>query len=371
MAALQFVEIPDYAALLFRKTYRDLSLPGALMDRAHDWLAPTAAHWNETDKRWTFPSGATMTFGYLDAENDKYRYQGAEAQFVGFDELTQLKESQYLYLFSRNRRVRDSDVPLLMRSTSNPGGVGHDWVKARFIEPHEDGERVFVPARLADNPYLDSEQYLESLDQLDAVTRAQLLEGNWDVLPDGEMFKREWFADLLTERPAFLTSWVRYWDKAATAGGGDWTAGVLIGKAGAMFYVLDAVRGQWSPAARAAVIRQTTALDAQLCPRYSVWVEQEPGSGGKESALATITDLAGYDVHAEPVTGSKVVRAQPFAAQCEAGNVKLIAGAWNAAYLNELCAFPAGPHDDQVDASAGAFAKLAAVQHKSGAVKYA
>lgn len=371
MAALRYVDVPGYAALILRRTYQDLALPGAIMDRAHEWLGPTAAHWHETDHRWTFPSGSTLTFGYLQTETDKHRYQSAEFQFVSFDELTQFRESQYLYLFSRLRRLEGSRIPLRMRSASNPGGVGHDWVKARFVAQQNTDDRLFVPAKLADNPYLDSGEYLHSLEQLDAVTRAQLLEGNWDVLPDGELFKREWFADLLTERPGFLTSWVRYWDKAGTEGGGDWTAGVLIGRAGATFYVLDVVRGQWSPAQRATVIRQTAALDAAVCPRYSVWVEQEPGSGGKESALATITDLAGYDVHAEPVTGSKVVRAQPFAAQCEAGNVRLIAGGWNAAYLNELCAFPAGPHDDQVDASSGAFAKLAAVQHKSGAVKYA
>ena len=90
----------------------------------------------------------------------------------------------------------------------------------------------------------------------------------------------------------------------------------------------------------------------------AVWVEQEPGSGGKESAEASIRNLAGYIVHSDRVTGDKVSRAQPFAAQCEAGNVRLLRGAWNQAYLEELCAFPLGSYADQVDASAGAFNKL-------------
>lgn len=371
MAALQYVHVPDYAALLFRRTYQDLALPGAIMDRAADWLRPTAARWSETDHRWTFPSGATVTFGYLQSEVDKYRYQGAEATFIGFDEVTQFKESQYLYLFSRLRRLAGSEVPLRMRSASNPGGVGHDWVKQRFVAEHDDADRVFVPARIADNPYLDSAEYLSSLDQLDAVTRAQLLEGDWDVLAEGNLFKREHFGAPLAERPAFLTNWVRYWDKAGTDGGGDWSAGVLMGRAGSTYYVVDVVRGQWSPGDRNAVMKQTAALDAEVCPRYAIWTEQEPGSGGKESALNTISDLAGYDVHAETVTGSKVVRANPLVAQSEVGNVKLIAGAWNAAYLDELCAFPNGPHDDQVDASSGAFNKLATATHKSGSVRYA
>ena len=371
MAALQHADTPGYAAIIFRKTYRDLSLPGAIMDRANEWLRGTAARWNDIDKRWTFPSGATLTFGYLDSDNDRYRYQSAEFQMIAFDEVTQMKEAQYLYLFSRLRRLEGSEIPLRMRAASNPGGVGHEWVKARFIDPHDEPDRVFIPARLSDNPYLDATEYLHSLDQLDAVTRAQLLEGNWDVLPEGDRFKREWFGSALPEHPAFLTSWVRYWDKASTDSAGDYTAGVLMGRGGGLFYVLDVVRGQWSPAQRKSVMKQVTQADAALCPRYAIWQEQEGGSGGKESALATIEDLAGYDVHAETVTGSKVVRANPFAAQCEVGNVKLIAGPWNADYLNELCAFPEGPHDDQVDASSGAFAKLATVRHEVGNVRYA
>ncbi len=359
MAALQYVDVPGYAAIIFRRTYTDLALPGAVMARADEWLRGTPARWHGTEHTWQFPSGATLTFGYLATENDRYRYQSAEFQAIFFDELTQFTEAQYTYLFSRLRRLEGSRVPLRMRAASNPGGVGHDWVKARFVIEHEDADRLFVPAKLSDNPYLDQGQYVESLAQLDAVTRAQLLEGNWDVLPQGDRFRREWFADPLSERPAFLTHWVRYWDKAGTEGAGDWSAGVLIGRAGATFYVLDVVRGQWSAAQRNAVIRQTTAADAAVCPRYAVWVEQEPGSGGKESAEKTIAELAGYDVHAERVTGTKVVRANPFAAQCEAGNVRLVAGAWNSAYVSELCAFPDGPHDDQVDGSSGAFNKLA------------
>src|SRR5260370_40490935 len=86
MAALQYVDVPSYSALLLRRTYADLALPGAILDRAHSWLNGTGATWNDRDKRWTFPSGATLTFGYLDAEKDKYRYASAEFQYIGFDE---------------------------------------------------------------------------------------------------------------------------------------------------------------------------------------------------------------------------------------------------------------------------------------------
>lgn len=358
MAALKYVDVPGYAAILFRRTFADLSLPGALMDRAREWLSGTAARWNEQEHTWHFPSGASITFGYLETENHKYRYQSAEFQAVFFDELTQFTETQYTYLFSRLRRLAGSDVPLRMRAASNPGGVGHEWVRTRFIDAQEPG-RVFVSAKLADNPYLDQEEYRASLMNLDPVTREQLLAGNWMVLPEGAMFRRE-HAKIVDAAPVNVEQWIRYWDKAGTEGGsGARTAGVLLGRAGSTFVVGDAITGRWSALQRRQIMRQVTEADGHERARYSVWHEQEPGSGGKESAESTTADLAGFDVHSETVSGSKVERAQPFAAQWEAGNVVLLRGAWNHDYLDELCSFPLGALKDQVDASSGAFNKLA------------
>lgn len=209
MAALEYVDVKGYAAVLLRRTYADLSKPGALMDRAHQWLRGTSAKWNEQKKQWTFPSGATLTFGYLENENDKYQYQGAEYQFIGFDELTQFTESAYTYLFSRLRRLATSDIPLRMRSASNPGGLGARWVHRRFVPegfaPHDaesnevfwkegidiDGDptrRAFVPARLDDNPYIDRKAYAASLQELDEVTREQLLKGDWRIVDRGDIY---------------------------------------------------------------------------------------------------------------------------------------------------------------------------------------
>jgi hypothetical protein len=193
MAALQFVDVPNYASLIFRKTYSDLVLPGALMDRAKEWLAKTPAHWSEQEKTWRFPSGATLTFGYLDNDGDVYRYQSSEFQFIGFDELTQFKEFSYRYMFSRLRRLANSIVPLRVRAASNPGNIGHDWVKQRFITEGLLKQRPFIPATLDDNPFLDREQYVKSLDNLDPLTRQQLLKGDWSARSSGGKFKREWF----------------------------------------------------------------------------------------------------------------------------------------------------------------------------------
>lgn len=178
MAALQYVDVPGYSAIVFRRTFTDLALPGAIMSRSHEWLANTEARWNEQKKIWTFPSGATIAFGYLDKPRDEYRYQGAEFQTVCFDELTQFDLAPYLYLFSRLRRLRESPVPIRMLSASNPGGIGHHWVAERFMKaPGPD--RVFIPSRLSDNPHLDAESYEQSLLNLPDLLRRQLLDGDW------------------------------------------------------------------------------------------------------------------------------------------------------------------------------------------------
>jgi predicted phage terminase large subunit-like protein len=185
-------------------------------------------------------------------------------------------------------------------------------------------------------------------------------------LPEGGgLFKREWFK-IVDAAPANAKR-VRYWDKAGTAGDGDFSAGVKMAAApDGQFYVEDVLRGQWSSLKRNRVMRQTAELDGK---EVVVWVEQEPGSGGKESAEASIINLVGFNIHAETVTGNKSVRAGPLAAQAEADNVKLVRGAWNAPYLDELCVFPNGNNDDQVDGSSGAFNKLALTSPRVAAAK--
>lgn len=171
---------------------------------------------------------------------------------------------------------------------------------------------------------------------------------------EGSLFKRHWFK-FVDALPVGAVK-IRYWDKAGTSGAGDFTAGVLLARHEGHYYVAEVTRGQWSALERDQVMRRTAERDGALT---ETWLEQEPGSGGKDSAEASIRQLTGFNVHAETVTGDKVTRSLPFAAQCEAGNVSLVRGPWNAAYLDELCAFPHGANDDQVDGSSGAFNRLA------------
>ena len=359
MAALQYVDVPGYSALLLRRTYADLALPEALMDRAEEWLSGTDAKWDGKNKTWRFPSGATLTFGYLEHEKDKFRYQSSAFQFIGFDELTQFSETQYRYLFSRLRRLSGVDVPVRMRAASNPGGVGHEWVKRRFLVEGRTYGRVFVPARLADNPYLDGQAYRASLMELDPITRRQLLDGDWTARQSGGLFRREWF-EIVEVAPAELRK-VRYWDMAASEAkegrDPDWTVGVLMGVSpDGHYYVLDVRRIRGTPAQVTRLIRQTAQLDGV---GVAIWMEQEPGSSGVHTIdYYRRQVLPGYTFRGDRVTGSKSERAAPLSSQAEAGNIKLLAGAWNGAFLDELEAFPLGAHDDQVDATAGAFQTL-------------
>jgi predicted phage terminase large subunit-like protein len=125
------------------------------------------------------------------------------------------------------------------------------------------------------------------------------------------------------------------------------------------FVVGDVRRGRWSALERERIIKQTADTDRSTYGwGVTIWVEQEPGSGGKESAEATVRMLAGHRVHADKVTGSKEVRAQPYAAQVQAGNVALAGGTWNRDFIDEHETFPTGKYKDQVDATSGAFNKI-------------
>ena len=184
MAALQYVHVPGYSAILFRRTYQDLSLPDALIPRSHEWFSGTDARWDRETHTWIFPSGAKIAFGYCDSLGDEYRYQGAAFQFIGWDELTQFEEAVYIYLFSRLRTVQGVNVPLRVRGATNPGGIGHRWVKRRFIDPEtKEAAAIYVPAKVSDNPHL-RDDYAESLAYLDATLRERYLNGDWSVVED-------------------------------------------------------------------------------------------------------------------------------------------------------------------------------------------
>ena len=243
--ALQYVDIPGYSAILFRRKRSDHELPNCLIPRLQGWLAP---HIEEKTVKFNNyklifktlnPDGsigkpATLTFGYCFNVNTSTQYQGAEFQYVGWDEVCQIKAKDYLYLLSRLRKCvcpihkkkpvekrlpsgnieikqvanyvkgcplcdRAKIVPLKCRAAGNPGDISHQFIKDRFQIKRDpktnlfrgfDVERPFIPAYLWDNPYLD-ESYEDNLKQLDEVTRKQLMEGDWNSSPDSRYKKHK------------------------------------------------------------------------------------------------------------------------------------------------------------------------------------
>lgn len=190
--ALQYVHLPQYSALVLRRTYPELSKPGSIMHRALAWLG--REYWNDRDKRFTFPRGAILQFGYCNGEGDLAQYKSAQFHRVYIDEVTEWPEGWFVYLFSRIRRTLGDTIPLAMRSGTNPNGIGAEWVRRRYgipegaivAEPIENRaeDRIFLPARADDNPFLDLAAYEKSLAKLSPSTYRQLRYGQW--VRDGE-----------------------------------------------------------------------------------------------------------------------------------------------------------------------------------------
>lgn len=361
MAALQYVDIPGYNAVLFRDTFQNLIKPSGLISRAHEWLQNTDARWNGDEKKYTFPSGATLNFSYLDGPLDHFNHQSAEYQFVGIDEMVQIRENQALYLFSRLRRLKTMQhVPIRFRGASNPPAKEQiatgAWVKRRYIDPDNryDSQtkeyRVFIPARIVDNPYVDAEDYIKSLYNLDPVTRKQLMDGDWEVKMTGHLFNPDWF-EIITvkELPEFVKI-VRGWDFAGSENvDSKYTSGFKMGVTNDNIYViLDINRFRGTPGVVENELYYTACRDGK---HVIIDLPQDPGQAGKYQIHVLRKRLDGFMVKSSPESGSKIERAGPFSSQAEAGNVKMLKGKWNDDFLEEALLFPDGEFTDQVDSA--------------------
>jgi len=382
MAALAYVDVPGYSALILRRTFNDLNEPGALMDRARKWLHGTDARPVRGGREWVFPSGARLVFGHVQYHREaEEQFSGAEFQFIGIDELTRgWEERTYSFLLSRIRRPSElnawrmaaapdgttlADVPLRMRAATNPGGSGHQWVKRRFIDADKKATRVFVPSKLTDNPHIEQEAYTHSLNQLSPVDRQRLLEGDWDVVESGAVFSRDTF-QIVDQRPSDKgIRWARCWDLAATDADAkdmpDWTAGALVGmdRKNGVWYLADMVRVQLGPEKIENLIANTARIDGR---KVAIVIEQDPGSAGKIVVdHYTRHVLQGFEVHGQRPTGAKAERARPWAAAANSGNLHVVSdpnspAPWLDPFFREVELFPTPmANDDQVDSVSGAF----------------
>ena len=358
MGSLRFLEEPSYRALLLRRTFPELQR--SLIDRSRLWFTRAGGTYREDKHVWTFPSGAMVEFGHLEYAHSVHAYQSAEYQYIGFDELTSFLKSQYVYMLSRARS--SAGIPVRIRSASNPGGVGHDWVMKRWAPWLDktavkqaragevlhyvnagDGEhwcekdtpgalsRVFIPGRVTDNPHLikNDPGYIDRLNGLDRVTRAQLLDGDWQARIEGALWNHELIEkhritddDYAKIRPIRLVVAV---DPSGSAKRTADIAGISVDAIGECpcgspgvqphGFVLKDLSGRYSP--RDMGERAISAYHHHRADRLVA----EDNFGGKiiEDLVQLIDDRVAYKaVHA---SRGKIIRAEPIAALYEQGRI--------------------------------------------------
>lgn len=199
-ALLYALECPKSSQIIFRSTFADLEK--SLIRKSRDLYPTSIATYNDSKHTWKFKNGSIIDFGYIQYEKDVYQYQSAEYDVIRFDELTHFTEFEYLYMISRCRGA--NPYPKHVKSSTNPGGIGHTWVKKRFIdigEPNkvhecklsEDNDtlstRIFIPSLVQDNKFMLEYDpgYVDRLDALPEKEREALKYGNWDIF-DGVFF---------------------------------------------------------------------------------------------------------------------------------------------------------------------------------------
>ena len=193
----RFHENPKFKGLFLRRTFPELK--NEIIPRSYGFFKKLGGSYNKTDKIWEFPSGALFFFGHCEDEQDVHNYDSMQPNYVAFDELTSFTEWIYLYItLQRVRSNKLANLPMIVRSASNPGNIGHAWVRKRFIDPAPLGgsiilsptgiKRIFIPATLADNPYI-SDEYRKSLESIpDRAERDAKLYGKWDAY-EGQVFE--------------------------------------------------------------------------------------------------------------------------------------------------------------------------------------
>lgn len=404
------LDVPGFGAVIFRRTYPDITAEGGLWDESQDWYRDLGGTARENPLEWRFPSGAKVTFAHMQHSKDRHRWKGAQIPAIYWDQLEEFEASQFWYLLSRNRSL--CGVRPYVRATVNPpeddehwlyelvgpwvddrhplypqepGAVLHftrsaagdlEWVGADYIDEatgQPAQSLAFIPATIYDNPTLlaGNPEYLTRLRSLLFEDQERLLHGNWRVPKRGTLIA-EHHIPIVDAAPADLDVVGRSWDLAGTAPAKgkrpDRTAGALVGMKDGVWYVLDMRLAQLEPDGVDALMDQTAALDGYRVP---VLLQQDPGEAGKRAVQAHARRLVGHDVRFRSPTGDKVQRARPLVAAARAGNLRLVRGEWNRALINEAVAFPSGTYDDQVDAVSWAMLMLAFPDAAPPAIGYA
>lgn len=405
-ARLEFIKHAGYRGIIFRRTTRQVTNPGGLWDSSKELYYLLSAEPRENTLDWTFPKGSKIQFAHLEHQKNIYNYQGAQVDFLGFDELTHFSETMFLYLLSRNRSP--SGLRCRVLCTMNPDGDSWvaDWVDW-YIDP-ETGLpltnrsgiiRYFVRmeevtywadsrdelrdrfgpdiqilsftvifALIYDNPIFlaKNPQYLANLNALHPVERARLLLGNWKVkFSVGKVFQRQWFNIVPAEACPLNGIICRYWDIAATAkeiatATHYYTAGTKMLRLGDRYAILHSLWDQVGPSEVENLIIKTAQADGRTC---LVRFELEGGSNAIIFAEGLKRKLRsmGFNAECTAPRGDKVTRAMPFATAAYNNQVDIIEGLWNETYLDCCLRFDGTAKpliNDVIDSSSGCFAQL-------------
>ncbi len=411
---MRHVDNPEFGAVIFRSSMTQITEQGGLWDASMKLykLFPRTRPIKSPKPYWKFPSGAKVSFRQISRDDDVYDWQGTEICCLEFDELTHFSEFQFFYMLSRNRST--CGVEPYVRASCNPDA--DSWV-ANFISwwidqdtgyaiPERSGKirymaRVneeivwgdskkeviqkaneadydvtideddvksvsFVASNVYDNQVLlqTNKTYLSNLKALSIVERERLLYGNWKIkAAKGLYFPRSSLPELLENIPNDVTRWVRGWDLAATDTdeGGDpaYTASVLLGKRKDGRYVIADVTNNRLKADKVrTLVKRCAVADKARYKRVRIRMSIDPGQAGKEQSQSYIKMLAGFSVSTVRETGTKEARAEPFAAQWQAGNVDVVAGPWTETLLGQYESFPESKFKDMVDAGSNAFNEL-------------
>ncbi len=401
---LRYMNVEGYSATIFRKNATQINIDGGLLDESMQiyGFLRNAIYKASPKPHWSFAGKARISFMHIDGDRDLPKWQGSQICYIGFDELTHFTETQFFYMLSRNRST--CGVKPYVRATCNPDvdswvasfiawwiddDTGYPirersgvlryfcrvdgeikWGASRKELAEEHGISVdmcksvtFIASSIYDNRILLERDpgYLANLHGLAIVEQERLLKGNWKIRPSAGLYFRREYTRIVKTVPDKLVAVVRAWDLAATEithenKNPDRTVGVLMGRMqNGQYIVLDVKRLAVNASTVRTLIKSTAITDVSGFACRKISIPQDPGQAGKEQASSYVKELAGYNVVCRPVSGNKIKRAEPFAAQFQVGNVLLLEGTWNDSYLEELEGFPDAVHDDQVDASSDAF----------------
>lgn len=403
MDPLRYIWVPDFEAVLFRRTYGQLTQAGGLWQTSKKLYYWHGGYPRETDLDWTFPSNARIKFAHFEKTSYEKQWQGAQICMMGFDQLEEFSWEEFSFMWARNRSTcgvrpyirgtcnpdpdhwlrtmmdwwidKDTGVPIPERSGVIRWFVGEDPWHMEWADTREEliarlgpntkpTSFTFIPSLVTDNPKLleRDPDYLTRLEGMQRVQRERLRWGNWNARASaGSFFRHEWF-EVVPAAPADARR-VRYWDRAASAAdpknkNQSFTAGVRMSRApNGIYYIEDVCRFKGTAGTVQTTIKNTASQDG---PNVRVVFERDPGQAGKVEVQMQVANVAGYLTGINTARESKGKRAEPFSAQCEAGNVKIVRGEWNRAYLDELVNFDGTDKRvcDQVDASSGAFVML-------------